>query len=203
MNDVHLDELLERKKNVSMKFDQCEEDFIEEFFTRTAQAPVHHFPVWRIAAGFLLLLSIAAGLYSLFPANHCGTAAGAKLGSAENNAQVGKLEEAVRIFGGDAALIFFGDELITGKRESKVIPDNRIDLQLHAGNRIIDLSLACPDSDTFYLDADGISGNVVVSRSDNSTLVLDIDLTINGTALRTVVPVSRISGKHYKAGVLS
>ena len=194
MNDQHLDELLKRKKAASMKFDKGEKEFIGDFLARTAQVPIHHFPVRRIAAGFLLS-GIAAALFFVFQTQHDPRIAGDGVRDADN-AAAGKLEESVRFFGGDAALVFFGDELITGERESTAVPGNLVNVRLHAGNRTIDLSLACSDNDTFYLDSDGVSGNMIVSRCDASALILDVDLKIDGQTVRTAIPLSRSAGKH-------
>ncbi len=55
----------------------------------------------------------------------------------------------------------------------------------------------------FISDTADFSGNVVISRSDVSTLVLDVELTVNKRRVRTVIPVVRQNANCYISDALS
>ena len=193
MDEKQLDELLERKKSMFVKFERDEADFSSEFFSNINSHPplVLHF--WRYAAGFLLV----AGLTLFFmQTNHSSHRT-----SAESSFV--KVNEAARVFGGDTAVLFFRDELVTGRRDSAAKMGNYVDVQISSGNSKIELSLVCADNDSIYLEGPVYSGNVIISRSDDSTLVLDMDLSIQGTKTRAVIPVVCRKNGHYSGRPLS
>ncbi len=193
MNEKQLDELLERKKSVSVNFPKNEAEFCNEFLARLNRPPVRSFHVWRYAAGFLIALGIAS--FFVWPT------AKPKQTLVEN--LFVKVRETVRLFGSDAAVLFFGNELVTGERESTATPTNFVNVKLQAGSKKIDLALACSDSDSIYLDKAEVSGNVVISRCDAYTLVLDVELTVNNRRVRMVIPVIRRSANRYTADIVS
>ena len=51
------------------------------------------------------------------------------------------------------------------------------------------LKIACSDNDSITVNAPEISGNIIVSRSDRQTLVLDVDLLIQGKRINTQIPI--------------
>lgn len=193
MNEKQLDSLLEEKSSMQTRFSQSEAEFAEAFFRRIddERRKKRHAILLRCAAGFLLLLTAAAVILPQMSEER----------SVSFNPYT-KLSETVRLFGEDAAVLFVNEELYTGER-SESPPENLVILTLldEAGKRIR-LSLACSDQDTIYLDTPGISGEIVTSRCDGETLVLDLDLKWNGRRLRIDLPATRRSGYHYDGGEL-
>lgn len=192
MNDQKLNELLEVKKSAAGKFSTSDTAFAEKILAEIERTPVRRVPVLRLAAGLL----IAAGVAVFF-----AWTAGKQEKTADSPFY--KVREAARLFGGDAAVLFFGDELVTGERESADTPVNFVDVKLCGGTKPLELTLACSDSDSIYLDAENISGNLVISRCDAVTLVLDVELKINGREIRTIIPVVRRGKNRYSADGLS
>ncbi len=192
MNDRQLDKLLELRKKTVLRFSKDEKKFAEEFFAKIDPPAPHRFPFLRCAAILLILIGVAAAFcLPLLRQPHL------------NWNKYNKISEAVRLFGGDAAVIFFDNELITGEREAAGVPSNLVTISLWTGTQKLDLSLACSDNDSIYLD-DGIySGDVVVSRPDATTLVLDLELKIDGKMVRTVIPAVRRVGNRYEADIIS
>lgn len=188
MNDRQLDELLDLKKSVSVEFRKTPEEFAADFFNKVAERPERksHYLAW--AAGFLIVASVMAAL--MLPLR--------------NPMQTDtKLTEAVRLFGNDAAVLFLENELVTGERNSWGRPNNFIDIILDVGKKKIRLALACSDDDSITVENPSLSGAVVVSRLDASTLVLDLELCVNGKRIRTAIPVVRQGRNHYTEDKLS
>jgi len=75
---------------------------------------------------------------------------------------------------------------VIGERMNTERPSNVLNVKL-ANN--IELKIACADNDSISVNAPGVSGNVIVSRSDRQTLVLDVDLFIQGKRINTQIPV--------------
>ena len=103
----------------------------------------------------------------------------------------------VELFGNESAVLTLGDDLITAERNSRTTPSNFVNFKLEAGKCRWDLALACADDDSLYFDDPEIKGTVVVSRTDKSTLVLDVDLEVNKKRVKTVVALEDKGGKCY------
>ena len=181
MNETKLDELLELKKNIPVKFDRSKTEFADDFFAKVNRRRAGGLHLLRYAAGFLLFA--AAAVFAVRPGNRPHKPA------AESSFV--KIDEAVRAFGNNTAVLFFGDELVTGTRESSARMKNYVDVRILSGGEKIDLTLVCSDNDSIYLNGTVFSGDVIISRSDGSTLVLDMNLSINGEKTRAVIPVVR------------
>jgi hypothetical protein len=78
------------------------------------------------------------------------------------------------------------NDLVIGERFSGDAPSNLLRLKL-AGD--VDFQLACADNDSISVNTPRVSGNVIVSRSDSTTLVLDVDLKIKDRRICTQIPV--------------
>ena len=193
MNETKLDELLERKKNIPVKFDRSKTEFADDFFAKVNRRRAGGLHLLRYAAGFLLFA--AAAVFAVRP--------GSRPYKPAAESPFVKIDEAVRVFGDNTAVLFFGDELVTGTRESSARMKNYVDVRIQSGGEKIDLSLVCADNDSIYLNGTDFSGDVIISRSDGSTLVLDVDLTIQGTKTRAVIPVVRRGNRHYSGKPLS
>lgn len=187
MNEEDLNELLERKKYLPVCFPKNETEFAQDFFTKIeAEAPRHHFHFWRYAAGFLVLLSLAAFFLHPLLKKEC----------VHYNPYT-KLTEAVRIFGSDTAVLFVNDELYTGESSGST-EKNQVILNLVQKNgKRIQLSLVCSDQDSIKLDMPGLSGEIVTSRCDGKNLMLDLDIILNGKRIRLCAPVEQRSGNRY------
>jgi hypothetical protein len=96
------------------------------------------------------------------------------------------MQESLRLFGDEVAVLFIGNDLVIGERMNTESPSNVLNVKL-ANN--IELKIACADNDSISVNAPGVSGNVIVSRSDRQTLVLDVDLFIQGKRINTQIPV--------------
>ncbi len=189
MNDFNLDKLLEIKKHQQGEFKQSTAEFTADFFKQIqAQKPQKrrlHITILRWAAVAVITLTAVGALY-------CG------LYTPPNIPETPfyKLEEALHLFGGDAAVMFCGNELLTGERSESSTPNNLIALQIPYNEQKIDLFLASADNDTVVLNSPQANGIIVTSRSDSKTLVVDIELTLNNQNIRTAIPVV-LKGNYY------
>ncbi len=185
MNDKKLDELLALKKSVSGDFSKSTAEFSRDFFAQIEKQSRKRFNYLAWAAGFIILLGVTAFMLSLLkkpdvPYNPCA-----------------KLAETVRLFGREVAVIFLGNELVTGERDSSSLPKNFIDIDLATNGGELNLALACADNDSIMFDSPQYSGSIIASRCDDRTLVLDVDLTFNGKHLRTAIPVIQSNNNCY------
>lgn len=187
MNEKDLNELLERKKSLPVCFPKDETEFAQDFFAKIETAEMrHNFHFWRYAAGFLVMLSVAA--FFLLPL--------LKKECFYYNPYT-KLTETARVFGPDTAVLFVDDELYTGERSGST-GENQVILNLLQENgKQIQLSLVCSDQDAIKLDIPGLSGEIVTSRCDKDNLMLDLDLILNGKRIRLCAPVEQISENRY------
>ena len=192
MNERQLDELLEQKKNFSVEFSRSTNEFTMDFLEKIGRRPSVSFHVWRYAAGFLLVTAAALAIFMM--QNRTRPSGGT---DAVPN-PFAKVREAARLFGNDSAVMFFDDELVTGDRESSTEMTNYVDVMLQAGKKKLQLSMICSDNDSIYLDGPDFAGNVIISRSDDSTLVLDMELTIKGEKTHAIIPVVRKEINHYQ-----
>ena len=176
MNDDRLEKLLNEKKAQTLAFDKSAEEFAADFFakaeTRAPERPLRLRKAAIFAAAASLLIM---ALITLKPA------------PAASAAELDPLAESLRLFGsGDVAVLFVDNDLVIGERVSGNAPSNLLQVKI-AGN--VDLKLACSDHDSISVNSPDVSGNVIVSRSDSSTLVLDVDLQIRDRRICTQIPV--------------
>ena len=94
--------------------------------------------------------------------------------------------ESLRLFGDDVAVIFVGNDLVIGERMNSDTSSNILKIKL---TNDIELKIACSDNDSITVNTPEISGNIIVSRSDRQTLVLDVDLLIQGKRINTQIPI--------------
>ena len=97
------------------------------------------------------------------------------------------MQESLRLFGDDVAVLFVGNDLVIGERMNREMPSNVLNVKL-ADN--LELKIACADNDS-------------VSRSDRQTLVLDVDLLILGKRIHTQIPVDSKIQKNQSGRILS
>ena len=177
MNDDRLEKLLNEKKAQTLSFEKGVDEFTAAFFakaeTRSAKRP--HWlrnAVFFAAAASLLI----AAIITLKPA------------PAVAFTELDPLSESLRLFGRDeVAVLFVDNDLILGERFSDAPPSNLLQLKID-GN--VNLKLACSDNDSISVNSPGVSGNVIVSRSDSTTLVLDVDLKLQNRRICTQIPVA-------------
>ncbi len=191
MNDDRLEELLNEKRNSRPVFAKTGEEFADEFFRKVHAFPARrrlHWVAWAAA------LFVVLGVTTLLVSPH--TERPRNCGSVGD--QYVRLKESVRLFGNRAAVFFFGDELVTGERDSESGQMNWVHIDLAGkGGKSWRLSLACTDDDSIRLDSDLATGTVVVSRCDAGTLVIDLEINYEGRAIHAVVPVRKCNGKAY------
>ncbi len=199
MTEQQLHELLKRKSDVTVTFSKSEAEFTKEFFAKIKPPVRRRFSPGTLAAAASLLLAVAGMILWQRSENQPSAPP-----QTAHSTVYQRLNESLRLFGSDAAVLFFGDELVTGDRESDEAPVNLIELVVKSGARKINLALACSDSDSIYIDTPEVSGNVIISRSDASTLVVDLELMVKGRKIHTIIPVSKQSGKNcYEQGTCS
>lgn len=187
MNEKDLNKLLERKKSLPIRFPKNETEFAQDFFTKIEAAETrHNFHFWRYAAGFLVMLSLAA--FFLLPQ--------LKKECVYYNPYT-KLTETARVFGLDTAVLFVNDELYTGERSGSTGEYQIILNLLQKNGKRIQLSLVCSDQDSIKLDMPGLSGEIVTSRCDEKNLILDLDIILNGKRIRLCAPVKQRTGNRY------
>ena len=176
MNNDSLEKLLEEKKAQTLSFEKSVETFTADFFAKTESRTPQRAHWFRAAA----LVAAAAGLVlwallAMRPA------------PAASVAELDPLAESLRLFGNDdVAVLFVDNDLVIGERLADSVPSNLLQLKL-AGD--VSLKLACSDNDSISVNSPGVSGNVVVSKSDSTTLVLDVDLKIKNRRICTQIPV--------------
>lgn len=176
MNEEQLEKLLKEKKDLVYRFTQSEEDFLAGFMEKIDHRPqkIH---VWRYAAIFAVAASLVLMFLSMIPA---------KLNYSGKTTAIDPMQESLRLFGDEVAVLFVGNDLVIGERLTEAPPDNILKVKLASD---IELKIACADNDSISVNAPGVSGNVIVSRSDRQTLVLDVDLFIQGKRINTQIPV--------------
>lgn len=201
---MDIDKLLADKKNQKGNFSKSVDEFSKEFFAKIENTPPNRakgllknkgsfFTVTKyfaLAASILIFLGIATFFGAKYTSNY--DKAGIK--------QYNKLIESVRLFGDDVAVLFIGNELVTGSRESNTIPNNFIELDMTTWGEKFKLSLACSDEDSIIVDSLFCTGTIVTSKSDNKTLLLDIELNHDGKSIRTIIPVAVSQKNNYITG---
>ncbi len=122
---------------------------------------------WSLALAASLLLALAGVLF-LPGAKETAIAPRIALNGME-------LLEAQRLFGDEVAVAFLNGELITGERLSPEKPNLRLSLELvdPATGKSSRLIFAGSDNDTIVLDSPLLAGEIILSRSDCETTVVE------------------------------
>lgn len=94
--------------------------------------------------------------------------------------------EAQKLFDGDeVAIIELGGEIFIGERLNPELPAQEILLRL-PDNTIVKLSAA--ENDTIMLD-NGISGEIILSRTDKTTLIAELNLRYGDKIINDIVKI--------------
>ena len=190
MNNEQFEKLLQNKKDQSFHFEKSEEEFLADFLAATDRPAAHNFRFLRRAA----LFAVAAGAaifiwFSMKPEEPVVSP------------EVDLMTETLRLFAGDdVAVLFVDNDLVIGERTSDEHPENLLKVSLDEN---IELKIACANNDSISINSSNVYGNVIVSQSDSQTLVLDIDLLIQGRHINTKIPVERGVTKVEKNGLHS
>ena len=189
MNEDILEKLLKEKKDRVYRFEQSEEDFLAGFMEKIERRP-HRIHFWRYAAIFAAVIGITVLALTSMSGKTVPTSEITTLESQATNNAPGKsfdpMQESLRLFGDEVAVLFVGNDLVIGERMNTESPSNILNVKLAND---IELKIACADNDSISVNAPGVSGNVIVSRSDRQTLVLDMDLLIQGKRINTQIPI--------------
>ena len=204
MNEEQLEKLLNEKRSQIFLFDKSEEDFLADFIKKTEQSLPRKNYFWRYAAAFAVAAGLAV-IAVISMQNNKGQIAGViheHHASAQKMQDVSldPMQESLRLFGNDVAVIFVGNDLVVGERMTGDIPSNVLNVTLSDG---VELKIACADNDSISVNAPGVSGNVIVSRSDHQTLVLDVDLFIQGKRINAQIPIVNNFNKTQAGRMLS
>lgn len=171
ISEQKLEQLLSAKRAQSFEFDQNPPSGLQARIVEDIRSG-RRGHVWRmlsLAASILLLIGVGGWWYAQRQI-HPGAAQTAIAGC-------DRLEEAVRLFGQNVGLVFFDDDLITGERLSRERPVNRLTFDWHdRTGKVRTLSVLGADSDSIMLDNPELSGVILFSRSDDNTLVVELDL---------------------------
>ena len=172
MNEEKLTELLKNRQQAALP------DFTvsPEGFQQKLTVEINHFKARtrRIYKTLGAIFVITAGilLYQL----HVPT----PKAQTENPAQalLAPLAEIQKLFNTDVALLMINDELVTGERLATGKVHNNIALKVtdSATGKVFTLAFAGADNDSLQLDSPEWTGDIILSRSDESTLVIDLTL---------------------------
>ncbi len=213
MNEKHLDELLKKKSEKKTVFPKTEADFTAEFFCKIEQQEkeriIRFQLIFRVAAAAIFLLTAVAIFYlqsgseqdTTPPLNSTAQTTASQVLSPTDSYAV--IRNTLSVFGNDAAVVYINDELMTGDREREQAKNLVIVNLTEENGQQLTLQLACSDQDTIRLNSPQISGEIVASRCDSKTLVLDIDLNLNGKRLRLHMPAIRQEKDKYRGKSLS
>ena len=204
MNEEQLEKLLHEKKSQTFLFDKSEEEFLADFMKKTEQSSPRKNYFLRYAAAFAVAAGLAViALISMQNNNESISEVITQHHVSAKNMQdetSDPMQESLRLFGNDVAVIFVGNDLVVGERMAGDAPSNVLNVTLSDG---VELKIACADNDSISVNAPGVSGNVIVSRSDQQTLVLDVDLLIQGKRINTQIPITSKFHKTQSVRMLS
>jgi len=173
LTELELDNLLEAKKTSASAVPAPDAEAVAAAFLvelRRRQANRRRV-IYALAASLLLVLSAAVALPGL------------KSPVAPRTSAVGnELLEAQRLFGDEVAVAFLDGELVTGERLSSDKPNLRLALELvdPATGKRSKLIFAGSDNDTIMLDTPLLAGEIILSRSDRQTTVVEYRLRTGG-----------------------
>ncbi len=217
MNEKRLDELLKKKSGKTPAFTKTEAGFTADFFSKieqqeqVEQSRIIRFSwILRVAAVAVILLLAGAVLYlqtgggqDKFAIPQVYSAAVSPQSGQRQSDSYAVIQNTLAVFGNETAVVYINDELMTGDRE-RGQAENLVVVNLVAENgKILNLQLACADQDMIRLNSPQITGEIITSRCDSKTLVLDIDLNLNGKRLRLNVPAIRRNGNRYTGDTLT
>lgn len=173
LTDLELDNLLEAKKTSASTVPAPDAEAVATAFLvglRRRQANRRRV-IYALAASLLLALSVFVALPDLKPSAAPKSASGNKA-----------LLEAQRLFGDQVAVAFLDGELVTGERLSSDKPNLRLALELvdPATGKRSRLIFAGSDNDTITLDSPLLAGEIILSRSDCRTTVVEYRLRPGG-----------------------
>lgn len=204
MNEDRLENLLKEKKDQVFHFNRSEEEFFAGFIAETKCHEAQKIHIWRYAAIFAAVLGLAVlAVISMrnYPLPASETTKPVSMATNKAPARsFDPMQESLRLFGDDVAVLFVGNDLVIGERMNREMPSNVLNVKL-ADN--LELKIACADNDSISINAPGVFGNIIVSRSDRQTLVLDVDLLILGKRIHTQIPVDSKIQKNQSGRILS
>lgn len=173
LTDLELDTLLEAKKTSASAVPAPGAEAVAAVFVAglRRRRENRRRVIYALAASLLLALSVFVALPGLRPSAAPKVATG-------NRA----LLEAQRLFGDQVAVAFFDGELVTGERLSSDKPNLRLALELvdPATGKHSKLIFAGSDNDTIVLDSPLLAGEIILSRSDSRTTVVEYRLRPGG-----------------------
>lgn len=170
ISEQKLEQLLSAKRAQSFEFDQNPPAGLQTRIVRGIRSE-HRSHVWRV-------LALAASVILLIGGWWYTQSQGSPVAAQTVATGCDRLEEALKLFGQNVGLVFFDDDLITGERLSQERPVNRLTFDWcdRRTGKIQTLSVLGADSDSILLDTPELSGVILFSRSDDNTLVVELDL---------------------------
>lgn len=204
MNEDRLEKLLKEKKDQVYHFNRSEEEFLAGFTAETKYRAAQKIHIWRYAAIFAAVAGLAVLAVTSMRNYSLSVSETTKPVSAAINKVPARsfdpMQESLRLFGDDVAVLFVDNDLVIGERMNRETPSNVLNVKLTDN---IELKIACADNDSISVNAPGVSGNIIVSRSDRQTLVLDVDLLILGKRINRQIPVDSKIQKNQSGRILS
>lgn len=163
MNEQRLDELLELKKAQAAEAGFAPaEDFKRELDRCIRKRLLFRHRIYALTAAAAAIACVTAVLLADFKPR-------------QQNAFSDRLQETIRLFGVGEGFLFYNNELIGYERENGHTYNNLIKLRL-TGKEDVMLVFPSADEDVIALDDPLLSGYILVTRSDENTLVLELDL---------------------------
>ncbi len=179
MKNDELDHILSLCKEVQQKrVEKAGELSVEKlkagFRAKRQEAGGNYWPVLRIAAIFVLVLAAGAILLRSLPE--------------KKNPATELYADIAGMFEPDVRVVMIDDEVITCEPEAdrKWNGLTTYNVSLPDGKM---LTFRSKEEDTLSLDSGNVKGDIVVSRADAGTMVIDITLNITGKKIRKIVVI--------------
>ncbi len=164
MNEQRLDELLELKKAQAAEAEFAPaEEFRRGLDKCIKKRQLFRHRIYALAAAAAAIVCVTVVLLANFKPKE------------QKNAFADRLRETMKLFGVGEGFLFYNNELIGYERENGRGYKNLIKLHL-TGQKDITLVFPSADEDVIALDDPLLSGYILVTRSDECTLVLELDL---------------------------
>lgn len=183
ISDQKLDELLILKQQQTCDVVENEEEVIRIFQNNIRKTKSRPRFYWAIAASIALCIGVLSIMMWQMKPQEIDLSM-AKTSSWKIYTEVSKL------FGDESALAVIEDQVLIGERYDTKLPLQNVSLKIinPATGQAESMILRVAENDTLTFSGE-ISGEILISRSDNSTLVADIDLKSNDKHIKQIVVI--------------
>ncbi len=186
MNEQRLDELLELKKARAAEVEFAPADEFKRGLDKCIKRrQLFRHRIYALAAAAAAVVCVTVVLLADFRPRE------------QTNAFADRLRETMKLFGVGEGFLFYDNELIAYERENGRGYNNLIKLRL-IGKKDIMLVFPSADEDVIALDDPLLSGYILVTRSDECTLVLELDLKdkTSNRKIRNIMTLTKPVSSH-------